>query len=127
MARSIDPLALRAVMGRAEWLVPEPFGPAGWRMLDHDRTCSVIVTDGPAPLDLDGGQWRHASMTRPGAVPSYEDLCRLKRAVWGDEGEAYAVFARSSRHVSIHNTALHLWGRPDGKPVLPDFGALGRI
>ncbi|GAA1909171.1 hypothetical protein GCM10009737_07910 [Nocardioides lentus] len=120
----IDPLRLRAVMGRADWLVPHEFGPAGWRMLHRDQDASILVSEAHWN---DGRLWRHASMTRPDEVPSYDDLCRLKRAVWGDEGEAYAVFATARNHINIHERALHLWGLADGSPVLPNFGARGSI
>lgn len=59
-------------------------------------------------------------------MPTYDDLCLLHRAVFKD-GYAYQVFAPPSRHVNIHQYALHLWGRSDGKPVLPEFGCEGTI
>jgi hypothetical protein len=40
--------------------------------------------------------------------------------VFGDRW-AYQVFAPPADHINLHNFALHLWGRLDGKPVLPDF------
>ena len=42
-------------------------------------------------------------------------------------GFAYQVFAPPTRHVNIHEHALHLWGRVDGKSITPDFGAFGTI
>jgi hypothetical protein len=79
----------------------------------------VIVT----AFELDDTEWIHASMTRDNRVPTYEDLCRLHRAVWGEHGYAYQGFYPPATHVNLHEHALHLWGRADGKPVLPDFGA----
>lgn len=128
MASHINALRLRAVMGKDEWAMPAPFGSDGWRMLNHDGTASVIVSFFYWQPDTSskalGDGWIHASMTRPDDVPSYEDLCRLKRAVWGDRGWAYQYFPPASDHINIHPRALHLWGRTDDQPAMPDFAAI---
>lgn len=113
---SVNGMRLRAVFGRADWHPPRPFGPDGWAMLRRDRTSSVIVS-----CDLQGGdEWVHASIAHDDRMPTYEDLTQLHRAVFGD-GWAYQVFAPPTEHVNIHEYALHLFGRLDGKPALPDF------
>jgi hypothetical protein len=121
MTTTVNALRLRKVMGRDEWLVPEPFGPDGWRMFSRDGSSSVIATT----CDFEDGEWTHASIARQ-TMPTYEDLCQLHQAVWGD-GYAHQVFVPRDHHVNIHEHALHLWGRADGARVLPDFGFLGRI
>lgn len=75
----------------------------------------------------DGVEWAHASISRRAELPAYEDLVTLHRAVWGEEGWAFQVFAPPSAHVNIHPYALHLWGRLDGQRVHPDFGVNGFI
>lgn len=138
MLSRIDPLQIRRTLGRELWGPPSPFGPTGWRFQQREQgglreiVAEVLVSQAPQPMPgleaTDHTEWIHASMVRAApALPSYEDLCQLKLAVWGPEGEAYQVFARASRHVNIHAGALHLWGRADGRPVLPDFGAGGTI
>jgi hypothetical protein len=118
---SVDPLAVRRLLGRHEWSVPiATIAGWGYRNIDGDGT--VIVSTGW----FDGIEWKHASMTRDGRVPSYEDLCRLRRAVFGD-GWAYQVFAPPNQHINHHDYALHLWGRADGARALPDFGWRGTI
>jgi len=62
----------------------------------------------------------------PTRMPSYNDLKRMHRGVFGD-GHAYQVFAPAAEHVNIRSNALHIWGRLDGLPVLPNFGRLGTI
>jgi hypothetical protein len=37
------------------------------------------------------------------------------------------MFAPPAEHVNIHERALHLWGRVDGSPVMPNFGVYGTI
>jgi len=88
----------------------------GWSF----ERCSVIVSthfEGETP-------WLHASIARD-HMPAYADLVMLHRAVY--PGFAYQVFAPPSSHVNIHPYALHLWGRADGEPAMPDFGRFGTI
>lgn len=134
-AVKVDPLRVRAVMGRRVWGVPQPFGPEGWRLLAdgpeavYDPTQSaaggvLIVTT--ADDEDDGVEYVHASMSWVDRLPTHDDLARLHRAVFGDAW-AYAVYAPPSAHVNLHPNALHLWGRADGRPVLPNFGRHGTI
>lgn len=119
MATSFDPLAIRRAMNRAgdRWLAPRPHGEDGWSFVTPDRRRSLIVSCAPA---LDDIEWVHASMTGDHSVPTYAELKLLHRAIFGN-GWAYQVFAPAAEHVNIHGDALHLFGRLDGKPALPDF------
>lgn len=112
----IDPLQIRRLLGRSNWSVPIPFGPGGWAFKRLDGTASIIVTLG----DHDGEEWVHASIARPREMPTYGDLKMLHLAVFGTAW-AYQVFAPPTDHVNIHEYALHLFGRLDGKAALPDF------
>jgi hypothetical protein len=122
MATNVDPLRLRKVMGRHDWLAPTPFGPDGWAMLhrSQDHTIVTSVSDWD-----DGVEYVHASFATTHRVPTYHELAQLHRAVF--DGYAYQVFAPPSQHVNIHEFALHLWGRLDGKPCMPEFGMEGTI
>lgn len=119
--KTIDGLRLRKRLGRDEWSVPVEFGPDGW-LLRGPHGAGVIATVAP----FDGVEYIHASIAKP-VMPSYDDLVMLHRAVFGQHGYAYQVFAPRSQHVNIHATALHLWGRADGAAILPEFGAGGSI
>jgi hypothetical protein len=125
MPTTADPLRIRSVLGHKQWSVPTEFGPDGWYLIRHDYTAAVIVT----AAEHDGIEYIHASIaTADGkTMPTYEDLVLLYRAVFGTAGYAYQVFAPASEHVNIHPTALHLWGRADGRPCLPEFGSMGTI
>ncbi len=115
-------LKIRQGLGRDEWAVPVPFGPDGWMLQRKDRAGSVIVSE----FDWDDGhRYIHASIAGR-TMPTYEDLTRLHEAVFRG-GYAYQVFAPPSEHVNIHEHALHLWGRADGSPVLPEFAVMGSI
>ena len=77
---------------------------------------------------LDELPYIHASVSREKAMPTYEDLCRLKEAVFGADRYAAMVFPPASFHVNIHKHCLHLWGPIDPKEwLLPEFGELGTI
>ena len=116
----LDALAIRRVLNEDEreaWGPPVELGPDGWMFMNASRTRTVIVTC----ADDDGGrEWVHASMTGDGQLPSYDELAVLHRAVFGG-GWAYQVFAPPAENVDIHRHALHLFGRLDGTPELPDF------
>jgi hypothetical protein len=119
MATTIDALAIQRTLNQLDmgWLRPCPFGEDGWMWRHRTGRRSMIVTC--APMD-DGVEWVHASLTGTKHVPPYSELVILHKAVFGD-GWAYQVFAPPAEHVNIHHTALHLFGRLDGKPALPDF------
>jgi hypothetical protein len=115
VSTNIDALAIRRRLGTG-WRRPEQFGIDGW-LFDHvGGARRVIVTC--APHD-DGHEWVHASISAA-AMPTYDDLVMMHAAVFGDAW-AYQVFAPAAEHVNIHERALHLFGRLDGAPVLPDF------
>lgn len=124
MTGILDPLQLRKRLGRDLWGPPVEFGPDGWQFDSNTGRLRVIVTaDVPVP-EFQG--WIHASVSRRDKIPDYEDLVRLHQAVW-PEGHAYQCFVPPEKHINIHPRALHLWGKVDGSPVLPDFGRYGSI
>jgi hypothetical protein len=114
---------------------PKGYGPAGL-LVDieyKERKGAIIVTQ--SPLEDGPGEpaveYLHASISFHGVMPEYTDLQLLHRAVYGRRRWAYQVFAPEASHVSGkgmgvwgHEFALHLWGRADGRPVLPDFGSV---
>jgi hypothetical protein len=122
---TMNALAIRQRLGTHRWEPPEEFGPDGWSFCSADRRWTIIVSC----ADHDGAEYLHASIASAdhSTMPSYEQLCDLHHAVWGTTGFAYQVFAPRASHVNIHPTALHLWGRSDGEPALPDFGMFGTI
>ncbi len=113
----LDPLGIRRRLGRTSWGPPVPFGPDGWRYTHTSGDGHIIVT---VDNYVSGHEWVHASRSRPDTIPTYDDLTYLYAAVFVD-GWAYQVFAPPAEHVNIHERALHLFGRLDGAPALPDF------
>lgn len=136
MTTSIDILGIRRRLDPHVWAVAREFGPDGWALDLRPEIASragsnarIIITSAPNPDDdftESDLMWIHASMSRSDQVPTYADIKRLHQAVWPD-GWAYQVFAPETEHVNIHEFALHLWGRPDGRKELPNFGISGSI
>lgn len=114
----LNALKIRRKLGRDQFLAPREFGPDGW-IFDpkQDGGLRIILTTWDYGTEH---EWIHASCSRTGEMPSYDDLKLMHAAVFGD-GYAYQVFTPSEHHVSIHEFALHLFGRLDGEPSLPDF------
>lgn len=117
---TLHPLHIRKTFGRDRIGPPVEFGPTGW-LFDAVTPSGprIIVTTSPHP-DIVGCDLLHASISYPDRTPTYDDLTRLHQAVFGD-GWAYQVFAPPAAHINIHPHTLHLWGRLDGAPMLPDF------
>jgi hypothetical protein len=119
------------------WPAYEPFcrqlNPKHWRVLPptHPAMRAFYRKDGLYVIvsgweESDGQRWLHLSASRKSKVPSYEDLCALKRSFFGAEAMAYQLFPPQSEHVNDHPFVLHLWACLDGRPT-PDFRKGGTI
>lgn len=122
----INGLTLRKRLGRHDWNLPQIYSCCGWSTTARTQPGSIIVTVDHQTGYPDQTNWIHASISRDDHMPTYEDLKLLHQAVWGD-GWAYQVFAPPAEHINIHEHVLHLFGRADGRRVLPDFGRFGTI
>jgi hypothetical protein len=120
---TIRPSELRARLPRTEWLALQPFGPAGFMIRHRTEPMHIIVTEGPTGEN--GMEIRHASIGHRDRMPTYDEMAIMHRACFS--GWAYQVFAPDESHVNIYEFALHLWGRPDGAPLMPNFGRNGTI
>lgn len=122
MTSDLNPLLIRKTLGKELWKVPTRFGPNGWIINRKDDSSRVIVSCSDIH-DISATEWIHASISHKDRIPDYEDLKLLHKAVFEDKW-AYQLFAPPSSHINIHERVLHLWGRADGKPCMPDFGSL---
>lgn len=107
--------------------------PKNWRLHQEaqDGACFVrwdnLVVIVSEAQELDGQVWRHVSASRQTRVPTYDELCEVKRLFIGLDRTAYQVFPDKGRHVNIHPHCLHLWSCASGD-VLPQFDrGLGTI
>lgn len=119
----IDADAISKRLGNV-WGKPQVLGEDAWTIEGPNRRIIVSVD-----LDSDPGtEWLHASIAYADRwrMPSYSDLKQMHAAVF-PEGHAYQCFVPPDAHVNITSNVLHLWGRLDGEPALPDFGRFGTI
>lgn len=103
------------------WECMGSFGPDGFAY-SGPGGIRVIETRG----EHEGHTWLHVSLSYRLRLPTYGDMIEVKRIFVGDEREAYQIFPRRERHVSIHDYCLHLWCCLDAQ-LLPDFGRYGTI
>lgn len=106
----------------------QSYGPSGMRVVFQNKKGAygvIVVTQADRPED--STEYIHASMSYEHRDPSYAELCTLHHAVFGRKRWAYQIFAPLVDHVNLHEHALHLWGRADGKAMLPNFGDKGTI
>ncbi len=120
MPSSINALDIYRRLGKREWKPPTSWGDG--YIFGH-RTLGQIIVTPIMDFEEIPDEWIHASISRVNYMPSYEDLKTLHHAVF-NEGFSYQVFVPSAQHVNFHEYALHLWGRADGKPAIPDFGEI---
>ena len=115
-----DPAGVRAMLARI---------PPSWTMVSSTGDGAMFKRGGVQVIcslsrEEDGELWVHVSACgREGgrfSLPSWESLKRVKHDFFGD-GWAYQVFPPKEDYVNIHPYVLHLFGRFDGKPALPDF------
>jgi hypothetical protein len=76
----------------------------------------VIVSE---DIFQDGNTWRHVSMAHKKKLPSYKEMCLVKKLFIGDR-KAIQVFPKKSEHVNIHSFCLHLYCNLDCDNI-PDF------
>jgi hypothetical protein len=109
---------------RRMWDKPERWGDDAW-FITGPHQCIIVSLDQASDPGTD---WIHASISYQmrSRMPSYNDLKMLHRAVFGD-APAYQCFVPEGEHINQTHNVLHLWGKLDGKPALPNFGWLGTI
>ena len=66
----------------------------------------VIVQD---HIYQDGNKWSHVSTSHKNKLPTYKEMCLVKKLFIGDDKKAIQVFPEKSDHVNIHEFCLHLF------------------
>ena len=120
MASSINALAIYRRLGKEDWKPPTPWGSG---FLFKSRTIGQMIVSPMEDFEELSNPWIHASISRVNYMPTYYDLKLMHDAIFSP-GFSYQVFVPPTQHVNYHEFALHLWGREDGKPAIPDFGEM---
>lgn len=81
---------------------PEP----GWHL--------VLIADDGTHADVpESLGWEHVSVRatrkRRSRVPSWREMCFIKRLFWDDEDVVVQYHPRRSEYVNTHPDVLHLW------------------
>jgi hypothetical protein len=108
--------------------------PPGWKVESWGGPVTAFYarTDGlrvmvSANIESDGEYYLHVSYSRKSRMPDYEDTRMVREIFIPSDWEAYMVFPKKSKHISLHPYCLHLYSAKSG-PRLPDFShGLGAI
>lgn len=123
LARAIETTRpLRLLVLPARWHREADFGPNSVYARNRDGLRVLAASS----VEADGRRWAHVSMSYADHLPSYDDLCDVKRLFLGPQSKAIQVFAPEAEHVNVHSFCLHLYACLDGDP-LPDFRRMGVI
>ncbi len=80
-----------------------PFGLEGYKNADGLRVLLSVDT-------IEGGRrWLHVSCSRPGQLPTWEDLRLVKDIFIGRNHEAVQVLPKDEDYVNLMPFCLHLW------------------
>lgn len=90
--------------------------------IQHKTGLRVIASHGL----YEGKRWMHVSVSDEGRLPTYDEMCFIKKEVIGADKKAIQVHPPEAEHVNIHPYCLHLWS-PLGHDPLPDFRIMGQI
>lgn len=81
---------------------------------------------------LDDGEetrWEHVSVTvsiaRVGRMPTWEEMCWVKKTFWEPEEAVMELHPPASTYVNQHPHCLHLWRPLDGTIPLPPTVLVG--
>jgi len=75
-----------------------------------------IISSGSGP---EAGGWEHVSVSHAKRTPTWDEMCRVKDAFWGEDETVVQFHPRASEYVNLHPHTLHLWKRTDGDYTLP--------
>jgi hypothetical protein len=111
--------------GPYDLIINNELGEDSWVYYGPGKSMIIVSYD---PDTEPGVGWVHASIsyTHRQRMPSYADIKRMHAAVFRD-GHAYQCFVPTDQHINETANVLHLWGRLNGEPVLPNFGWAGTI
>jgi hypothetical protein len=77
----------------------------------------------------DGVGWEHVSVSKVNSadVPSWEDMCWVKRQFWGPEEAVIQIHPKESEYVNYHKGCLHMWRSTDKEQPLPPASTVGPV
>lgn len=113
MRKKLDPeIEQRRIEGLAN---DGPYGAFRLTHPDTGRRLNVIASDGRdwVESDLPLPAWEHVSVSAQYGVPTWAEMCWIKKQFWEPEDWVVQFHPAQSEYVNIHPNVLHLW-RPVG-------------
>lgn len=88
---------------------PAPEIMRAWR---HRTALQVIISKSKT---RDEREWWHVSISRPDRMPTWQELCKVRKDFFTEDVEFYQVLPRRQDYVNVHTFCLHIWSPLDGK------------
>jgi len=95
--------------GNGAFMVPLPTG----------STCAVIASTGEG--------WEHVSVSLQHRVPTWDEMCSIKRLFWEPEDCVVQYHPPKSEYVNCHPHCLHLWRSLDAPMPRPPTILVGPL
>jgi hypothetical protein len=91
-----------------------------WIKAGDGLTYGAAEIAGPfRPLTIifsDGEGWEHVSVSTPGRVPNWQEMCFVKELFWAPDDVVMQLHPARAEYVNNHDFCLHLW-RPQGQVI----------
>ena len=76
-------------------------------------------------LASDGEGWQHVSVSMPTRIPTWAEMCLVKKRFWGPNSAVMQLHPPESDYVNYHPFCLHLWRPVAGNIPLPPSWMVG--
>ncbi len=73
----------------------------------------------------DGSGWEHVSVSLEKRCPTWDEMCKVKRAFWEPEDCVVQYHPPESTYVNCHPYCLHLWRPKEGSFRAPPSYMVG--
>lgn len=72
-----------------------------------------------------GEGWDHVSVSLPNRVPSWDEMCFIKRVFFGPDEVVMQLHPAEQNYVNCHPNCLHLWKPHQGEIPMPPTWMVG--
>lgn len=110
--------SLRQALGRDQWAAPTQLTDTSWVLRRIDNEATVLLQS--VSIDQGAGEgvveWIAVTVAHPARWPDPGEMALLRQTVWKPTDWVYEALPPEAEVSPFTRT---LWGRADGKPVLP--------
>lgn len=95
-----------------------------------DKNNGFFVIPGPFGRELvvigsDGLGWEHVSVSMRKGIPSWDEMCFVKKLFWDEEDCVVQFHPPQSKYVNNQPNTLHLWRKIGSEFEVPDTLLVG--